>query len=180
VCDWVWFSASGLGCAKLRAVLRVACAWRCVCSDVSAVRRGCGCAGRPAGVRGLCVYAACECAMCGAWLVGVRCLGYTRHDADVPLWWVGLVASCVSLCARVGGVMVAGSAALVGMCAAVRVGPAKMGSIVAASCARCTMRVLGVHCRRCLERRVLCRSIAIAKLCCRVRVAAPRLVAAAV
>ncbi len=51
-------------------------------------------------------------------------LGDTRHDADVPLCWVGLVASCVCLCAHVRGVMVAGSAALVGMCAAVRVGPA--------------------------------------------------------
>jgi hypothetical protein len=53
-------------------------------------------------------------------------LGDTCHDADVPLCWVGLVASCVCLCAHVCDVMVSGSAALVGMCAAVRVGPANM------------------------------------------------------
>ncbi len=74
----------------------------------------------------------CVCMLC----VSVRCvvrgllvcavLGDKRHDADMPLWWVGLVASCVYLCARVRGVMVSGSAALVGMCAALRVGPAKM------------------------------------------------------
>ncbi len=49
----------------------------------------------------------------------VHVLGDTRHDACVPLWWVGpLVASCVCLRARVcvcDG-MVAGSATLVGMC----------------------------------------------------------------
>jgi hypothetical protein len=74
----------------------------------------------------------CVCMLCASVRRVVRgllvcaVLGDTRHDADVPLWWVGLVASCVYLCARVRGVMVSGSAALVGMCAAVRVGPAKM------------------------------------------------------
>ncbi len=40
----------------------------------------------------------------------------TRHDADVVLRWVGLVTSCVSVRARDCGAMVAGTAALVGMC----------------------------------------------------------------
>jgi hypothetical protein len=29
-------------------------------------------------------------------------VGDTRRDADVVLWWVGLVASCVSVCACLG------------------------------------------------------------------------------
>ncbi len=52
-----------------------------------------------------------RCAVRG--LLACAVLGDTRHDADVPLWWVGLVASCVSARARVRGVIVAGS---VGMC----------------------------------------------------------------
>jgi hypothetical protein len=53
-----------------------------------------------------------------------RALGDTRPDAGMPLCWVGLVASCVSARACVCAWCV-GSAALVGMCAAMRVGPAK-------------------------------------------------------
>jgi hypothetical protein len=47
-------------------------------------------------------------------------LGDPRHGAAVPLLWVGLVASCVC------GVMVAGSAVLVGVCVRCVVRPAKM------------------------------------------------------
>jgi hypothetical protein len=64
------------------------------------------------------LYAACEYAMLRARLVSVRSLGYSRHDADVLLLLGGLVASgLMAGCARVRGVMVSGSAALVGMCA---------------------------------------------------------------
>jgi hypothetical protein len=65
-----------------------------------------------------------RCSVCG--LLARVVSGGMRHDADVSLCWVGLVVSCVCLCARVRGVIVSGSAALVGMCAAVRVGPANM------------------------------------------------------
>jgi hypothetical protein len=99
-------------------VLCVTCVRRCACSDVCTVCSGCGCAGRRAGVRGLCVCMLCvsvRCAVRGLLVCAV--LGDTRHDADVVLRWVGLVASCVSARACLCGVMVAGSAALVGMCA---------------------------------------------------------------
>jgi hypothetical protein len=41
------------------------------------------------------LYVSCDCAMCGARLVCVRCLGNARHDADEPLWCVGLIVSCM-------------------------------------------------------------------------------------
>ncbi len=97
MCLGVIFYGRCVGSADVFSVLCVACVRRCACSDVCAERSGCGWAGRRAGVRGLCVlYAVCECAMCGAWLV-CAVLGDTRHDADVVLWWVSLVASCVSV-----------------------------------------------------------------------------------
>ncbi len=40
-------------------MLCVACARRCACSDVCALRSGCGCAGRRAGVQGLCFCVLC-------------------------------------------------------------------------------------------------------------------------
>ncbi len=138
-CDFLWAA-----CGVRGAVLR------CACGDDCAVRSGRGCAGRRAGVRGLCVcilQASVRCALRGLLVCAV--LGDTCHDAAVPLCWVGRVASRVFLHARVFcGVMVSGSAALVGMCAVVRVGPAKCEASW-----RCMMRVLGVHCQRCVERR---------------------------
>jgi hypothetical protein len=96
-------------------VLCVACAWRCVRGDNCVVCSGCGCAGRPAG--GLCVCMLRASVRCGVrGLFACAVLGDTRHEADVPLWWLTFVASCVSVCARVCGVMVSGSVALVGMC----------------------------------------------------------------
>jgi hypothetical protein len=49
-------------------------------------------------VRGLCICMLCvsvRCAVRG--LLVCTVLGDTRHYADVELWWVGLVASCVSV-----------------------------------------------------------------------------------
>jgi hypothetical protein len=103
------------------------CVWRArggVGAVMIAQRAVVCCVGRRAGVPGVCVRmlrVSVPCACVACW-----CLGDTRHDADVLLWWMGLVASCLCLCARVRGVMVFGSAALVGMCGAVRVEPAKM------------------------------------------------------
>ncbi len=79
-------------------MLCVACVRLCACSDVCAERSGRGCAGRLAGVRGL--YAcflrvSVRCAVRSLFACAV--VGDTRHDADVVLWWVGLVASCVSV-----------------------------------------------------------------------------------
>jgi hypothetical protein len=90
----VLFCGRCMGCVELCTALSVACVRRWVCSGVGAVR-WCGMScGR---ARLMCLYAVCECAMCGAWLVGVCCFGWhAHHDADVPLCWVGLVASCVS------------------------------------------------------------------------------------
>jgi hypothetical protein len=80
-------------------MLCVACARRCACSDICAVRN---CAAVRDVVRAC---GACVCVLCGRVRCAVRgllacgVLSDTRHDSDVPLWWVGLVASCV--CARV-------------------------------------------------------------------------------
>jgi hypothetical protein len=70
-------------------------------------------------------------------LLAIAVLGDTRHDADVVLWWVGLVAPFVSARACLWCDVVG-----------------ERGASVAASLARCTMRVRGVHCRRCLDRSV--------------------------
>jgi hypothetical protein len=80
---------------------------------------------------------------------------------------------CVCARARVCGVMVAGIAALVGMCVrrALGLGKCEASWLRHARDVRCAS---GVNCRRCFERSD-CRSIAIPDLCCRVRVAAPRL-----
>jgi hypothetical protein len=104
-------------------VLCVACARRCGCGDECAVRSGCGCVGRPAArACGTCVFVCCVC------VCDVRCVACLR-----ALFWVTrampvtLACRCagwglsfrhgVCLRARVRGVMVAGSAAvLVGMC----------------------------------------------------------------
>jgi hypothetical protein len=78
-------------------VLCVTCARRCGWGDECAVRSGWCCVGRPAGVRDLSVLGlSVLCALSGVLACAV--LGDTRHDADVPLWWVGLVVSsrCVS------------------------------------------------------------------------------------
>jgi hypothetical protein len=66
--------------------------------------------------------AVCACERCAVrGLFACAFLGGTRHDADVPLCWMG-VSRRVYLRARVRVVMVAASAALVGM----RVGPAEL------------------------------------------------------
>ncbi len=94
----VIFCGRCVGRVELCTVLCVACVRRCACSDVCAVRSGHGCVRRRAGVRGLCVCMLCvsvRCAVRGLLVCAVS--GDTRHDADVPLWWVGLVASSVSV-----------------------------------------------------------------------------------
>ncbi len=77
-------------CGGVRAVMFAQCA---VVGAVRDVVRACG----------ACVlYGACvsvRCAVRGLLVCAVS--GDTRHDADVVLWWVGLVASCVSVCPRV-------------------------------------------------------------------------------
>ncbi len=92
-CDFLWAVCGERG-AVCRAVC-VACVRRCACSDVWAVRSGCGCAGHRAGVRGMCVCILHASVRCGVLVCAV--VGGTRHDADVVLWWVALVASCVSV-----------------------------------------------------------------------------------
>ncbi len=75
MCDWVRFSEGGVwgarscvpccvwrACGGVRAVMFAQCAAAAAVWDVVRAR-----AGRA------CLYAACECAMCGAWLVGVGC-----------------------------------------------------------------------------------------------------------
>jgi hypothetical protein len=97
-CDFLWAVCGVVG-AVCRAVCGVRaavwCAQRCACGDDCAVRSDWCCAGRPAG--GLCVCmlrASVRCGVRGLWAFAV--LGDTRHDADVPLWWLTFVASCVS------------------------------------------------------------------------------------
>ncbi len=159
----------------LCAVLCVACVRRCACSDVCAVRSGCGCTGRHAGVRGLCV---CMLRVSVRGLLACAVLGDTRHDADVVLWWVGLVASCVPAraCAWCDGV---GSAALVGMCARCALGLRKCGAswLRLTRDVRCVSWVRIAGTVSSAASRVLCRSIA---CCCRMCVAAPRLAVAGV
>jgi hypothetical protein len=151
-CDFLWAV-----CGVVGAVCRAVCGMRAAvrsavmfapCTVVAAVR------GRCAAVRCFCV--ACCVRVCDVWCVACWCalfLGDTRHDAEVSLWWVGLVVSCV--CRRVC-VLCDGSGER-GASRRVRagpVGPSKMRRVVAASFARlyCRMRVLGVHCRRCFQR----------------------------
>jgi hypothetical protein len=114
--------------------------------------------------------------MCVAWVVDERCVGrcagcgLSRH---------------VFLCAYACGVitvMVSGSAALVGMCVVVCIGPAKCEAswlrhtrdVEGASWACISGAVSSAVCR------VLYRSVAVADLCRRVCVAAPRFAVAAV
>jgi hypothetical protein len=99
VCDWVLFSVGGewggrscvpccvwRACGGVRAVMFAQCA---VVAAVWDVVRACGaCA-----FCMLCV--SVQCVVRGLLVCAV--LGDTRHDADVVLWWVGLVASCVSV-----------------------------------------------------------------------------------
>jgi hypothetical protein len=150
------------------------------CCDVCAVRSCRGRAGRPAGVWGLCVCilrASVRCALRGLYACAVS--GVTRHDADVPLWWVGLVASCVSVrtCLWCDGTEGCGAGRHV-------------RDVRLACCEEswlrhtCDVQRASWACiagaASSAVSRVLYRSIAIADMCCRVCVAAPRLAAAAV
>jgi hypothetical protein len=164
-------------------VLCVARVRRCACSDVCAVHSGCGCAGRRTVVRGLCVCMLCvsvRCAVRG--LLACAVLGDTSHDTDVVLWWVGLVASCVSVRAWLCGAMVSGSAALVGMCARCALGlweceESWLRHRRDAECA-CWACIAGAVSSA--VSRVLYRSVVFADVCRRVCVAAPRLAVAGV
>jgi hypothetical protein len=140
-CGWC------VGSAELCAVLCVACVRRCACSDACAVRSGCGCAGRRAGVRGLCVCMLCvsvRSAVRGLFVCAV--LGDTRHD--VVLWWVGLVASCASVraCAWCDGSGERGASSLVcargarWACEGVHV--KSHGCVIRAMCNACLGRAL--------------------------------------
>ncbi len=130
-----------------------------------------------------------QCAVVGAVRDVVRvcgaCVSVFCHDADVVLCWVGLVASCVSVraCWWCDGSGECGASRHV---RGVRVAPTK--------CEASWLRHTRDHRRdvRCASwacfagavssavSGMLCHSIAIAALCCRVCVAAPRLVVAAV
>jgi hypothetical protein len=133
-CDFLW--AACVGRAELCAVLCVACVRRCACGDVCALCSGCGCVSVRCAVRRLLV-----CAV----------LGDTRHDAVVLLSWVGLVTSCVS--ARVfvwcdgSGERGAGQHMREVALGLRKCELQNRGCVIGA-----TMRVSGVHCRRCLER----------------------------
>ncbi len=86
-CDFCFLLAV---CGVRGAVLRVACVRVCACSD-------CGCAGRRTGMQDLCVRTlrvSVRCVVRG--LLACAVLGDTRHDAHVPLCWMGLIVSCVS------------------------------------------------------------------------------------
>ncbi len=105
----------GRVCGGVRVVMFAQCA---VVAAVRDVVRACG--------RGLCVCVLCvsvRCAVRGLLVCAV--LGDTRHDADVVLSWVGLVASCVSVraCAWCDGSGERGAGQHV---RGVRVGPANM------------------------------------------------------
>jgi hypothetical protein len=82
----VWCVVCGVWCAM--------CVRRCGCSDVRAVRSGCGSAERRAGARDLCFYAALECdIMCC--VLACEVVVRPRHDVHGSLCRVGLVASRV-------------------------------------------------------------------------------------
>ncbi len=128
MCDWVRFSVGGVWGGRSCVPC---CAWRArggvhavviaQCAVFAAVWTSCGRAGL------VCLYAACECAMSR---VACRC----------ALFWVtrAMTLTCrcarcglshrVCLCARVCGVMIAGSVALVGMCVRCALGPRKFGA----------------------------------------------------
>ncbi len=86
------------------------CVWR-ACCGVRAVMIAQLAAVQVAAVRvvlrvcGTCVFVCCVGVCDVAWVAcwRVHVLGDTRHDADVPVWCVGLVASWVSVRARVRG-----------------------------------------------------------------------------
>jgi hypothetical protein len=114
-----------VGWSELCAELCVACAQRCAC----VVFAQCAVVGAVWDVVqacGACVFVCC------VRVCDVRCMGCRR-----ALFWVtrAMTLTCrcagwgsshrVCLCAHVCSVMVVGSAALVSMCAAVRVGPVK-------------------------------------------------------
>jgi hypothetical protein len=161
-------------------VLSVACAQRCASGDHCAVRSGWCCAGCRAGVRGLCVcilHVSVRCALRGLWACVV--LGDTRHDAAAPLCWVGLVSSRVS--ARACFLWCDGVGER-GASRHVRVGARwaceNVKTLVCVIRATYDALIVGAVSRA--VSRVLCRSIAIAALCCRVCVAALRFAVAAV
>ncbi len=148
---------------------------RCACSGVGAVLlQLCGTSRGRAGLMCCIVCASVLCAMRG-WLM-CAVLGYMRHDADVQLWWVGLVVSCWYLRACVCGVMVAGSVALVGMCVSCALGlrECEESWLRHTRDVRCASWVCIADAVSSAVSRVLCRSIAIADLRRRVCVAAPR------
>jgi hypothetical protein len=144
-------------------VLCVACAQRCACGDHCAVCSGCGCAGRRAGARGLCV-----CTLHAS----VRCVGCGRVLFSVPLCWAGLVSSRVyaRACLWCDGSGERGASRHVRGVACWACENVK--NLVCDIRATYDVRIAGAVSSA--VSRVLCRSIAIAALCCRVCVAALR------
>jgi hypothetical protein len=160
-------------------VLCVAFAQRCACGDDCAVRSGWCCAGRRAGVRALCaciLHVSVRCALRGLWACVV--LGDTRHDAAVPLCWVGLVASRVSAraCLWCDGSGERGASRHVR--GGARWACENVKNLVCVI--RETYDALIVGAVSSAVSRVLYRSIAIAALCCRVCFAGLRFAVAAV
>jgi hypothetical protein len=181
VCLGVIFCGRCVGSAAQCTVL---CVWRArggvravmfaQCAVVAAVRdvvRACG----------ACVFVCC------VRVCDVRCVACLRALFRVTRAMTLMCRSAgwglsrrVCLCARVCGVMVAGSAVLVSMCAVVRVGPAKCEASwlrhrrdVRCACWACIAGAVSS-----VVSRVLYRSRAIADVCRRVCVAAPRLAVA--
>ncbi len=132
VCDILWAV-----CGVVGAVCRAVCVWRARGGVHAVMIAQCAVVGAVRDVIRVCgtclLYAACDCAMCVRGLLACAVLGYTRHDADVPLWWVGMVR----VCARVCCVIVSGSAALAGICARCALGLQNVknyGCVIRATC----------------------------------------------
>ena len=89
-CDFLWAACGVVGavCRTVCAELCVACVLRCACGDDCAVRSGCGCAGCPVGVRGLCV-----CMLRASVWCAVRCLfsyAFVTHATSLMCHCAGL------------------------------------------------------------------------------------------
>ncbi len=76
MCDWVRFSVGGVWGGRSCVPC---CAWRSRSGVHAVIAAQCAVVGAVRDVVRMCgacvLYAACECAMCVAWVVGVRCFG---------------------------------------------------------------------------------------------------------
>ncbi len=119
-CDFLWAV-----CGVVGAVCRAVCGVRAAvgvqwCSCRAQLLQLCGMSCGRAGL--MCLYSVCECALCGAWLVSVRCFWVTRTMTLTCRCGGWGLSHRLCLRARVCGVMVAGSAAVCEVC----IRPARM------------------------------------------------------